>query len=116
MAGLDVTPCRDSCSTIRASSPDSISPRDSWSSQMLVPAAVRAARRSFTAVALIPETMARMRAIQIAELGGPDTRKLGDIDEPAGGGVVIDVRAAGVSFPEVLQSRGQYQLKPALPF
>jgi NADPH2:quinone reductase len=30
--------------------------------------------------------------------------------------VVIDVEAAGVSFPEVLQSRGEYQLKPDLPF
>ncbi len=29
---------------------------------------------------------------------------------------MIDVRAAGVSFPEVLQSRGLYQLKPELPF
>jgi NADPH2:quinone reductase len=33
-----------------------------------------------------------------------------------GSGVVIDVRAAGVSFPEVLQTRGEYQLKPDLPF
>jgi NADPH2:quinone reductase len=33
-----------------------------------------------------------------------------------GRGVVIDVRAAGVSFPEVLQTRGEYQLKPPLPF
>jgi NADPH2:quinone reductase len=33
-----------------------------------------------------------------------------------GAGVVIDVHSAGVSFPEVLQTRGQYQLKPALPF
>jgi NADPH2:quinone reductase len=30
--------------------------------------------------------------------------------------VVVEVRAAGVSFPEVLQSRGLYQLKPDLPF
>ena len=29
---------------------------------------------------------------------------------------LVDVRAAGVSFPEVLQSRGLYQLKPDLPF
>ena len=29
---------------------------------------------------------------------------------------MIDVRAAGVSFPEVLQTRGLYQLKPELPF
>src|SRR4051812_3112933 len=57
-----------------------------------------------------------MRAIQIVELGGPDSLKLVDIDEPSGEGVLIDVRAAGVSFPEVLQSRGQYQLKPELPF
>src|SRR4051794_32869860 len=57
-----------------------------------------------------------MRAIQIVELGGPEALKLVDIDEPNGEGVKIDVRAAGVSFPEVLQSRGQYQLKPDLPF
>jgi NADPH:quinone reductase len=30
--------------------------------------------------------------------------------------VVVDVHAAGVSFPELLQTRGQYQLKPPLPF
>src|SRR4051812_13082792 len=87
---------------------------------MLVPAAVSAARRSFTAVALIRRTMPRivreMRAIQIVELGGPESLQLADIDEPEGEGVRIDVRAAGVSFPEVLQSRGQYQLKPDLPF
>jgi NADPH2:quinone reductase len=57
-----------------------------------------------------------MRAIQIVELGGPESLQLADIDEPSGEGVVVDVRAAGVSFPEVLQSRGQYQLKPDLPF
>ena len=33
-----------------------------------------------------------------------------------GSGVLVDVHAAGVSFPEVLQTRGQYQLKPELPF
>jgi NADPH2:quinone reductase len=33
-----------------------------------------------------------------------------------GEGVVVDVRAAGVSFPEVLQTRGEYQVKPELPF
>jgi NADPH2:quinone reductase len=33
-----------------------------------------------------------------------------------GAGVVIDVGAAGVSFPELLQTRGEYQLKPPLPF
>ena len=58
-----------------------------------------------------------MRAIQIVELSGPKSAlKLVDIAEPDGDGVVIDVRAAGVSFPEVLQTRGAYQLKPDLPF
>lgn len=31
-------------------------------------------------------------------------------------GVLIDVQAAGVSFPELLQTRGEYQVKPDLPF
>ncbi len=65
-----------------------------------------------------------MRAVQITELTGPDTAlRLVDVPEPEpshqlspGEGVVIDVRAAGVSFPEVLQTRGLYQLKPDLPF
>src|SRR5689334_13799420 len=33
-----------------------------------------------------------------------------------GEGVVVEVRAAGVDFPEVLQTRGEYQVKPPLPF
>src|SRR5215217_3059125 len=58
-----------------------------------------------------------MRAIQIVELSGPESAlRLVDIPEPGGDGVVIDVRAAGVSFPEVLQTRGAYQIKPDLPF
>src|SRR4051794_19364543 len=58
-----------------------------------------------------------MRAIQIVELSGPQSAlKLVDIPEPSGEGVLIDVRAAGVSFPEVLQTRGAYQVKPELPF
>src|SRR2546421_10783221 len=65
-----------------------------------------------------------MRAIQIAELTGPDQAlRLAEIDEPEpshmmspGSGVVVDVEASGVSFPEVLQTRGEYQSKPELPF
>jgi NADPH2:quinone reductase len=30
--------------------------------------------------------------------------------------VVVDVHAAGVAFPELLQTRGEYQVKPPLPF
>lgn len=65
-----------------------------------------------------------MRAIEIHQLTGPESAlRLAELPEPAashpltpGAGVVIDVRAAGVAFPEVLQTRGLYQLKPDLPF
>ncbi|UXA19409.1 NADPH:quinone oxidoreductase family protein [Mycobacterium sp. SMC-4] len=59
-----------------------------------------------------------MRAIQIASLDGPQAAQLVDIEEPAAedGMVVVDVHAAGVAFPDALQSRGLYQYKPALPY
>jgi NADPH2:quinone reductase len=64
-----------------------------------------------------------MRAVEIAELGGPEALTAVDAPDPAanhfltpGEGVLIDVKAAAVSFPDVLQSRGLYQFKPELPF
>jgi len=65
-----------------------------------------------------------MRAQQITELSGPGSAlSLADVPEPdtahqltGGEGVVVEVRAAGVSYPEVLQTRGEYQIKPPLPF
>jgi NADPH2:quinone reductase len=57
-----------------------------------------------------------MRAIQIPRLDGPDVAELVDIDEPAADGVVIDVHAAGVAFPDALQTRGLYQYKAPLPY
>lgn len=65
-----------------------------------------------------------MRAVQIVELSGPKgALELAELPEPEpshmltpGSGVVVEVKAAGVSFPEVLQTRGEYQLKPPLPF
>jgi NADPH:quinone reductase len=68
--------------------------------------------------------MAPMRAIQIVRETGPDDAlELVELPEPEpshmmtpGEGVVVEVHAAGVSFPELLQTRGQYQLKPPLPF
>jgi len=65
-----------------------------------------------------------MRALQIIDLSGPDSalREV-EVPEPEashmltpGSGVLVDVEAAGVSFPDVLQTRGEYQLKPPLPF
>jgi len=65
-----------------------------------------------------------VQALQITDLTGPDSAlALVELPEPdashmltPGSGVVIEVKAAGVSFPEVLQTRGEYQLKPPLPF
>ena len=66
-----------------------------------------------------------MRAIQITELSGPEAalQLSEDVAEPGtshfmtpDSGVVVEVEAAGVSFPEVLQTRGEYQVKPDLPF
>jgi NADPH2:quinone reductase len=65
-----------------------------------------------------------MRAIQITEETGPDSAlKLLDLPEPEashmltpGSGVLVEVHVAGVSFPELLQTRGQYQMKPPLPY
>jgi NADPH2:quinone reductase len=67
---------------------------------------------------------ATVRGVQIVEESGPsEGLKLADVPEPEashmltpGSGIVVEVRTAGVSFPEVLQSRGQYQFKPPLPF
>ena len=64
-----------------------------------------------------------MRAVQITTLDGPGAVEISDVPEPSpehmlspGAGVVVDVACAGVSFPEVLQTRGLYQFKPELPF
>jgi NADPH2:quinone reductase len=64
-----------------------------------------------------------LRALQISELSGPDALELVDVPDPPpehmltpGEGVLVDVRAAAVSFPDVLQTRGLYQYKPDMPF
>jgi NADPH:quinone reductase len=64
-----------------------------------------------------------MRALQVTELTGPDALELTELPEPEpnhmltpGEGVVVDVEAAAVSFPDVLQSRGLYQFKAEPPF
>ena len=59
-----------------------------------------------------------MRAVHISSLDGPSTVEVVDVPQPEPGSdqVLIRVRAAGVSFPELLQTRGLYQLQPPLPF
>jgi NADPH2:quinone reductase len=64
-----------------------------------------------------------VRAIAVEELGGPDAARLSELPEPEGahpmgdgGRVLVEVHAAGVSFPDLLRSRGEYQMHPPLPF
>ncbi|PKP88306.1 MAG: NADPH:quinone oxidoreductase [Alphaproteobacteria bacterium HGW-Alphaproteobacteria-17] len=60
-----------------------------------------------------------MRALQISDLqpdyGGAALVDL-PVPEPAAGEVRVRVRAAAVNFPDLLMTRGEYQLKPDLPF
>ncbi|WP_458687408.1 NADPH:quinone oxidoreductase family protein [Nocardia tengchongensis] len=59
-----------------------------------------------------------MRAAVVSKLEGPEAIEVLDIPEPVAypGGVVIDVHAAGIAFPDVLMTRGLYQMKPPLPY
>jgi NADPH:quinone reductase len=57
-----------------------------------------------------------MRAAQLTRLDGPDGVEVGEIDEPTGDGVIVDVHAAGAAFPDALLTRGLYQYRPDPPF
>ncbi len=57
-----------------------------------------------------------MRAVRVTRLEGPQAVEVGEVDEPTGDGVVVDVHAAGVAFPDALLTRGLYQYRPDPPF
>jgi NADPH2:quinone reductase len=59
-----------------------------------------------------------MRAVRCHDLIGPTGLRVDDVPEPTPGPgeVLVDVRAAGVNFPDVLLSYGKYQFKPPTPF
>jgi NADPH:quinone reductase len=58
-----------------------------------------------------------MKALVAQELSGPAGLVYTEMADPAGhGSVVIDVRAAGVCFPDLLLLRGEYQLRLDPPF
>lgn len=81
------------------------------------------------AIQIVQETgpESALRAVELPEPiapggDGPGARADGDrphvrgMESIGGATVEIDVRASGASFPELLQSRGQYQIRPPLPF
>ncbi len=60
-----------------------------------------------------------MRAVRCHELKGPSSLRVDDDvpePKPSAGEVLIDVKAAGLNFPDVLLSYGKYQFKPQPPF
>jgi NADPH:quinone reductase len=60
-----------------------------------------------------------VRVWQVHELGQPkDVLRLEEVSEPAPGPgqVLVRVLASPVNFPDVLLCRGEYQVKPPLPF
>jgi len=59
-----------------------------------------------------------MRVAHITALDGPDAITVAERPDPSPGKgqVVVAVEAAGLNFPDLLMSRGLYQLRPALPF
>ncbi|WP_435193023.1 NADPH:quinone oxidoreductase family protein [Streptomyces sp. NRRL F-5630] len=60
-----------------------------------------------------------MRAWQVAETGEPEqVMRLVETErpEPGQGQLLVEVLAANVNFPDALLCRGQYQIRPPLPF
>jgi NADPH2:quinone reductase len=59
-----------------------------------------------------------MRSVQVVRLEGPSGVEVREAPEPVRGDdeVLVEVHALGVSWPDLLQSRGHYQMKPDVPF
>jgi NADPH:quinone reductase len=62
-----------------------------------------------------------MRAVTVSKLDGPSAVTVEEVPEPTAEGsfgpqVLVEVHAVGISFPDLLLSKGEYQLKPELPF
>ena len=59
-----------------------------------------------------------MRAVQVITTTGPTDVEVRDVPGPTPGpdDVLVEVHRVGVSFPDLLLSKGEYQLKPEPPF
>jgi NADPH:quinone reductase len=59
-----------------------------------------------------------MRSVQVVRLEGPSGVEVVEADEPTTGPgeVLVEVHAVGVAWPDLLLSRGEYQIKPEPPF
>lgn len=59
-----------------------------------------------------------MKAVLCTELGPAEKLSVQEVDDPKAtpGHVVVDVKAAGLNFPDTLIIVGKYQVRPDLPF
>ncbi|MFJ4394488.1 NADPH:quinone oxidoreductase family protein [Pseudomonas sp. NPDC089395] len=59
-----------------------------------------------------------MRSYRVHEHGEPHTLQIDELPplQPGAGEIVVDVKAAGINFPDVLVISGEYQLLPPRPF
>jgi NADPH2:quinone reductase len=59
-----------------------------------------------------------MRAAQVVTPTGPSAVEIRDVEEPTPGpdDVLVEVHRVGISFPDLLLSKGEYQLRPGPPF
>lgn len=59
-----------------------------------------------------------MRAVVVDRMMSPDELRVREVEAPeiAADEVRIDVRAAGCNFSDILMLKGEYQMKPSLPF
>jgi NADPH:quinone reductase len=58
-----------------------------------------------------------MRALQVTQLTGPDGVRLVDVPEPSDRErIVVRVHAVGLSFPDILRSKGLYQQQATPPY
>ncbi len=59
-----------------------------------------------------------MRAAQVVTTTGPTDVTVTEVPQPTigAGQLLVQVHSVGVSFPDLLMSKGEYQVKPELPF
>ena len=63
-------------------------------------------------------TDSQMRAVIVEQFTGPRDTRVAEVPvpRPGPGEVLIDIHAAGVSYPDLLHTRGLHQDRPDLPF
>jgi NADPH2:quinone reductase len=59
-----------------------------------------------------------VRALELTAFDGPDALRPAEVPEPKSDaeGLVVEVRAIGINYPDLLMTQGSYQVKPEVPF